>query len=184
MEEDYSEDFNTEDDTNNDDNNDGLEERVREWLDKSGKKTELQTKLRAELFAAIHTELAFKGDIVATDTRHSSTRRERLINWLVSEHLTRNKFWLTNSVLVTEADIETVQQSREQPRYEARLQQYDTEVVTSETILQILSSLGFNPSSEITNMIVKNKSQKSILTNIVEAISSAGLSDKKNSLKA
>ena len=175
MEEDYSEDFNTEDDTNNDDNNDGLEERVREWLDKSGKKTELQTKLRAELFAAIHTELAFKGDIVATDTRHSSTRRERLINWLISEHLTRNKFWLTNSVLVTEADIETVHQSRDQPRYEARLQQYDTEVVTSETILQILSSLGFNPSSEITNMIVKNKSQKSILTNIVEAVSSAGL---------
>ena len=47
-------------DIHNHDHNDNLEDRVREWLETSGKKTELQTKVRAELFAAIQTELAFR----------------------------------------------------------------------------------------------------------------------------
>lgn len=47
-------------DIQNHEHNDNLEERVREWLETSGKKTELQTKVRAELFAAIQTELAFR----------------------------------------------------------------------------------------------------------------------------
>ena len=40
-----------------------LEERVKDWLESSGKKSELQAKLRAELFGAIQTELAFRGDL-------------------------------------------------------------------------------------------------------------------------
>ena len=89
-------------------NNDGdhdtqvrLEEQVRAWLESSGKKSELQAKLRAELFGAIQTELAFRGDLETVDQgRKTVSRREKLLNWLVSQHLTSNKHWLTNSVFV------------------------------------------------------------------------------------
>ena len=96
-----------------------LEDRVREWLESSGKKSELQAKLRAELFGAIQTELAFRSDLtesmlyihlfcnifrgdldVVTQSKGTSSKKEKLLNWLVSEHLTSNKHWLTNSVFV------------------------------------------------------------------------------------
>lgn len=84
------------------DHDSGLEERVRAWLESSGKKSELQAKLRAELFGAIQTELAFRGDLEPVHKNHKSaaSRREKLLNWLVSQHLTSNKHWLTNSVFV------------------------------------------------------------------------------------
>ena len=84
------------------DHDSGLEERVRAWLESSGKKSELQAKLRAELFGAIQTELAFRGDLepVHKDHKSDASRREKLLNWLVSQHLTSNKYWLTNSVFV------------------------------------------------------------------------------------
>ena len=89
-------------------NNDGdhdtqarLEEQVRAWLESSGKKSELKAKLRAELFGAIQTELAFRGDLETVDQGSKTvSRREKLVSWLVSQHLTSNKHWLTNSVFV------------------------------------------------------------------------------------
>ena len=80
----------------------GLEQRVRDWLESSGKKSELQAKLRAELFGAIQTELAFRGDLEAVQRGKigAAPRREKLLNWLISQHLTSNKHWLTNSVFV------------------------------------------------------------------------------------
>ena len=80
----------------------GLEQKVRHWLEVSGKKSELQAKLRAELYGAIQTEIAFRGDINITGEaeRRSLSLREKIINWLVSQHLTTNRHWLTNSVFV------------------------------------------------------------------------------------
>ena len=88
--------------TDHDDTEDRLEERVRHWLETSGKRSELQAKLRAELFGAIQTELAFTGDLEGVTTRQkgAASKREKLLNWLVSQHLTSNKHWLTNSVFV------------------------------------------------------------------------------------
>ena len=84
------------------DHDSGLDKRVRAWLESSGKKSELQAKLRAELFGAIQTELAFRGGLgpVYKDHKSDASRREKLLNWLVSQHLTSNKYWLTNSVFV------------------------------------------------------------------------------------
>ena len=80
----------------------GLEQKVRHWLQVSGKKSELQAKLRAELYGAIQTEIAFRGDISITGEveRRSVSHREKIINWMVSQHLTSNSHWLTNSVFV------------------------------------------------------------------------------------
>ena len=80
----------------------GLEQKVRHWLEVSGKKSELQAKLRAELYGAIQTEIAFRGDINITGEveRRAVSHREKIINWLVSQHLTTNRHWLTNSVFV------------------------------------------------------------------------------------
>ena len=85
-----------------DDNEDGLEQKVRHWLEVSGKKSELQAKLRAELFGAIQTEVAFRGDIAITGEveRRSLSQREKIVNWLICQHLTSNRYWLTNSVFV------------------------------------------------------------------------------------
>ena len=80
----------------------GLEQKVRHWLEVSGKKSELQAKLRAELYGAIQTEIAFRGDIniPGEAERRTVSQREKIINWLVSQHLTTNRHWLTNSVFV------------------------------------------------------------------------------------
>ena len=85
-----------------DNDQNGLEQKVRHWLEVSGKKSELQAKLRAELYGAIQTEIAFRGDINVTGEveRRSVSHREKIINWLVSQHLTSNRHWLTNSVFV------------------------------------------------------------------------------------
>ena len=81
-----------------DNNETGLEQKVRHWLEVSGKKSQLQAKLRAELYGAIQTEIAFRGDINVRG--RSVSHREKIINWLVSQHLTSNSHWLTNSVFV------------------------------------------------------------------------------------
>ena len=88
--------------TGHDDTEAGLEERLRDWLESSGKRSELQAKLRAELFGAIQTELAFTGDLEGSTggQKSAASKREKLLNWLVSQHLTSNKHWLTNSVFV------------------------------------------------------------------------------------
>ena len=56
----------------------------------------------------------------------------------------------------------------------SQLKQYDTEVVTRETVLDILTHLGLSPDSELTRMVVNDNRGKSILARIFDGLSSAG----------
>ena len=56
----------------------------------------------------------------------------------------------------------------------SQLRQYDTEVVTRETVLDILTELGLSPDSELTRMVVNDNRGKSILARIFDGLSSAG----------
>ena len=57
----------------------------------------------------------------------------------------------------------------------SHLKQYDTEVVTKETIVNILTSLGINPESELLKSVLNNLNlkQKSVLSSIFDGLSSA-----------
>lgn len=85
--------------------------------------------------------------------------------------------YLHQYLLQSEADIEaggakplisTTIHSRSQ------LKQYDTEVVTRETVLDILTDLGLGPESELTRTVVNGDKKQSILASIFDALSSAG----------
>ena len=57
----------------------------------------------------------------------------------------------------------------------SQLKQYDTEVVTKETIMDILTDLGLGPECELTRMVVNGNTEKrSILASIFNGLSSAG----------
>lgn len=70
--------------------------------------------------------------------------------------------------MVAKPIISTTIQARSQ------LRQYDTEVVTRETVLDILTQLGLSPDSELTRMVVNDNRGKSILAKIFDGLSSAG----------
>ena len=71
--------------------------------------------------------------------------REKMINWLVSQHLTTNRHWLSNSVFVTEGQI------LPSAGLDTSLQQYGTEVASTELVQTLLSDLelGSEVSAEI-----------------------------------
>ena len=85
-----------------------MDEKVRDWFDSSGKMKEIQAKLRSELFEIIQIQLKTKQDLPlkATPNPKPTPPLTKLVNWLISEHLAQNQNWLTNSVFVTEAEIE------------------------------------------------------------------------------
>ena len=57
----------------------------------------------------------------------------------------------------------------------SQLKQYDTEVVTRETIKDILTELGLSPESQLTRMVVNNSNKdQSILSSLFEGLLSAG----------
>ena len=71
----------------------------------------------------------------------SATSREKMINWLVSQHLTTHRHWLTNSVFVTEGEMLPTARPQLTTRPDS-LKQYETEVATPELVQTLLSDLG------------------------------------------
>ena len=69
----------------------------------------------------------------------SLSSREKIINWLVSQHLTTNRHWLSNSVFVTEGEM------LPNPRGNTSLNQYETEVATPELVETLLADLKLSP---------------------------------------
>ena len=72
---------------------------------------------------------------------NSATSREKMINWLVSQHLTTHRHWLTNSVFVTEGEMLPTARPQLTTRPDS-LKQYETEVATPELVQTLLSDLG------------------------------------------
>ena len=143
-----------------------IEEKVRDWFESSGKMKEIQAKLRAELYDTIQGELKYSQDLPLTTTNKSkgTPQLTRLINWLISEHLAQNRNWLTNSVFVSEAEIEErisapglIISSKLGSQYK----QYETEIVSGETISNILQMLGFESNHRLLKAVVKSHQQKS-----------------------
>ena len=54
------------------------------------------------------------------------------------------------------------------------MKQYDTEVVTRETVRDILTDLGLRPESELTRTVVNGDKKQSVLASLFVALSSAG----------
>ena len=122
-----------------------LEEKVRDWFQSSGKMKEIQAKLKAELFETIQSQIKTKKDLplkAATNSKPTPPLT-KLVNWLISEHLAQNKNWLTNSVFVTEAEIE---EKISPPgvmitsQVGSQLKQYETEVVSGCLVKPLLTS--------------------------------------------
>ena len=76
--------------------------------------------------------------------------REKMINWLVSQHLTTNRHWLSNSVFVTEGQI------LPSAGLDSSLHQYQTEVASTELVHTLLSDLELG--SEVSAEILKRYS--------------------------
>ena len=76
--------------------------------------------------------------------------REKMVNWLVSQHLTTNRHWLSNSVFVTEGEM------LPSAGLDSSLQQYQTEVATPELVQTLLSDLEL--SSEVSREILQRYS--------------------------
>ena len=83
----------------------------------------------------------------------------------------------------SEAEIESVSDrpviTSHLDKYQrSHLKQYDTEVVTKETVINILTSLGINPESELLKSVLNNLNlkQKSVLSSIFDGLSSADVS--------
>ena len=94
----------------------------------------------------------------------SGSNREKVINWLVSQHLTSSRHWLTNSVFVSEAEI------LPRPQLEAKvgsnLKQYETEVATPELVQTLLSDLGNIYQLDIFNSVITNVRHRVLLRHL------------------
>ena len=154
-----------------------MEEKVRDWFESSGKMKEIQAKLRSELFEIIQSQLKTKQDLPlkATANPKPTPPLTKLVNWLVSEHLAQNQNWLTNSVFVTEAEIEetisapTVMISSQ---VGSRLKEYETEVVSGDTVSHILGLLGFKNNPELLKTVLKchHKKSQSVLCSLISGM--------------
>ena len=57
----------------------------------------------------------------------------------------------------------------------SQLKQYDTEVVTKETVHSVLTNLGLGSESELLKMVANNPRESSVLASIFESLSSASV---------
>ena len=57
----------------------------------------------------------------------------------------------------------------------SQLKQYDTEVVTKETVHSVLTNLGLGPESELLKMVANNPRESSVLASIFESLSSGSV---------
>jgi len=154
-----------------------LEGKVREWFQSSGKMKEIQAKIRAELFETIQSQIKTKKDLnlKASPNPKPAPPLTKIVNWLISEHLAQSKNWLTNSVFVTEAEIE---ENISPPgllitsQVGSQLKQYETEVVSAGTIAHIIASLGFKDHPQLVKTVLENHHRKSqsVLCSLIKGL--------------
>ena len=156
-----------------------MEGKVRDWFESSGKMKEIQAKLRSELFEIIQSQLKTKQDLPlkVTPKTKTSPPLTKVVNWLISEHLAQNQNWLTNSVFVTEAEIEekiSVPGVVISSQLGARCKQYETEVVSGETVSHVLRLLGFERNQGLLQTVLQNhhKKSQSVLCSLISGIAS------------
>jgi len=159
-------------------NKEEIEQKVRDWFESSGKMKEVQAKLRSELYEIIQGHIKSKQDLPLkmVPTQKPTPPLVKLVNWLISEHLAQNQNWLTNSVFVSEAEIE---QSISGPgvvvssQVGSRYKQYETEVVSGESVSHILSLLGFHNNQRLIETVLENhhKKSQSVLCSLISGLS-------------
>jgi len=117
---------------------------VREWLAASGSLPTIQARLRADLYAAIQEQasdptLRLKPKVgkVAVDVP------TRCLNWLVGQHLTSQRCWLTTSLMASEAEFPEFGPPRAaiEGMVGERGKQYCTETLSKEKLEQLLRAL-------------------------------------------
>ena len=95
----------------------------------------------------------------------SATSREKMINWLVSQHLTTHRHWLTNSVFVTEGEMLPTARPQLTTRLDS-LKQYETEVATPELVQTLLSDLGNIHQQDIFTSVINNVRHRVLLRHL------------------
>jgi len=156
-----------------------MEGKVRDWFESSGNKKEIQAKLRSELFEIIQSQVKTTQDplLKATHKTNPTPPLTKVVNWLISEHLAQNQNWLTNSVFVTEGEIEekiSVPGVLISSQLGARCKQYETEVVSGDTVSHSLRLLGFERNPGLIQTVLQNhhKKSQSVLCSLILGIGS------------
>ena len=154
-----------------------IEQKVRDWFESSGKMKEIQAKLRSELYEIIQGHCKSKQDLPlkVVPTQKPTPPLVKLVNWLISEHLAQNQNWLTNSVFVSEAEIEqtiSVPGVIVSSQVGSRYKQYETEVVSGETVSHILNLLGFHNNQGLVETVLQNHRSKSqsVLCSLISSL--------------
>jgi len=117
---------------------------VREWLSASGSLSTIQARLRADLYAAIQEQASDPTlRLKPKEGKGSVDAPTRCLNWLVGQHLSSQKCWLTTSLMASEAQFPEFGPPRAgvEGRVGERGKQYCTEILSKEKLGELLETL-------------------------------------------
>lgn len=165
-----------------------MEKRVREWLSASGSLPTIQARLRADLYAAIQEQASDPTLRLKPKERKASVDvPSRCLNWLVGQHLSSQRCWLTTSLMASEAEFPEFGPPRAGVvgMVGERGKQYCTETLSKEKLEELLETLNIpDEAVESVTRAYFSSPQVSLLSQLLFSFSKSSADDSKAAIKS